>query len=39
MAEMNRFLGIWRMLTDAGVAVGPFMVTADTALAGLAWVW
>jgi len=35
--EMNRFIGIWRMMTDTGVAIGPFLVTFGTALAGLAW--
>jgi MFS family permease len=34
--EIERFLGVWRLLTDTGGAVGPLLVTAGTAVAGLA---
>lgn len=30
------FLGVWRMITDAGTATGPSLVAAVTSLAGLA---
>lgn len=30
------FLGVWRMITDAGAALGPSLVAAVTALTGLA---